>query len=438
MTVRAKQGVPGVLLGGVSAAALMLAAQAAPAQTQPSVVIGTVTLDAETGQPLAANRVEDAMTRFFELQKQLVFQVMSQVGVDPELLPPDVREQIERPATTSLPALISLSEGLELMDQGRFTEAEAAFAQALELDPGFGLAAALRDAMPSFDMTPGAEQEAEAQVAAEAKEQAEETADESSPASLTTPKNDAGAAAALGAPSEANEDASRTLALATLEVVAGVTDEAQSQEQSEIEREAEQKVPVWPDSTPLCGDSSTTCALASLILSRERWSGGDSQETAESSSSVDVFKNFYVTRRPVDTSDGVTTARLNQYGADGFVELTDDDDSGTSDPYYDGPTITAFREGTTGAENPSLSVPGDDEVPCHVRGAFEPRTSVVFLLGGFQRPGLPVRPVLWLDLLRGRLHADPGRTGRSRPGQRQLRVFRGGRRGFHADREGNR
>jgi hypothetical protein len=64
-----------------------------------------------------------------------------------------VRARIERFATTNVEAFRAFSQGLDLKDQGRFTEARESFRRAAELDPGFGLAAEQQQSRPDVNVS---------------------------------------------------------------------------------------------------------------------------------------------------------------------------------------------------------------------------------------------------------------------------------------------
>ncbi|MFH2055998.1 MAG: tetratricopeptide repeat protein, partial [bacterium] len=81
--------------------------------------------------------------RFFQMQKQLTFEIIKDLGYD---LTPEIRGQIEKLPTESLLALMAFSRGLDYADRGLYALAEAEFKVALAEDPGFSLAdAALQE-----------------------------------------------------------------------------------------------------------------------------------------------------------------------------------------------------------------------------------------------------------------------------------------------------
>lgn len=79
----------------------------------------------------------DALRNFFRLEKQIVFALLTEMGIEPT---PEERRRIEFIPTQNLQAFLAFSRGLEREDAGAFGEAAAAYRQAAELDPGFGQA----------------------------------------------------------------------------------------------------------------------------------------------------------------------------------------------------------------------------------------------------------------------------------------------------------
>jgi TolB-like protein len=76
-----------------------------------------------------------ALSRFFALEKDLVFRLIGEMGID---LSDAERRQIEYVPTRDMQAFLAYSRGLEAEDDGRFGEAIQHFQQAVQLDPGFG------------------------------------------------------------------------------------------------------------------------------------------------------------------------------------------------------------------------------------------------------------------------------------------------------------
>jgi tetratricopeptide (TPR) repeat protein len=78
------------------------------------------------------------MDDLFAVQKEVVRGVLRQLGVEP---PADVQARIARRQTSSFPAFLAFSRGLQAEDQGDYDRANDLYDEALRLDPGFSLAA---------------------------------------------------------------------------------------------------------------------------------------------------------------------------------------------------------------------------------------------------------------------------------------------------------
>lgn len=96
-------------------------------------------IDVNTGELAAPVSVTNQLDNLFAMQKQLVFQVFTQLGVE---LTPAERQLVDRQATNNLNAFLSYSRGLLAADDGRFEDAARYFQEARSLDPGFGAAGA--------------------------------------------------------------------------------------------------------------------------------------------------------------------------------------------------------------------------------------------------------------------------------------------------------
>lgn len=96
-------------------------------------------IDVNTGELAAPVAVTDQLDNLFAMQKELVFQVFTQLGVQ---LTPAERQLVDRQATSNLNAFLSYSRGLLAADDGRFEDAARYFQEARSLDPGFGAAGA--------------------------------------------------------------------------------------------------------------------------------------------------------------------------------------------------------------------------------------------------------------------------------------------------------
>jgi trimeric autotransporter adhesin len=114
--------------------------------------INAATLSA-AGKELGAASEQDALANVLKIEKQLVYQVLEQAGINPAGLPAEVKAEIDKPQTKSLKAFLAFAKGLDAMDKGRYAEAEALFNEAVRLDPNFAMAERLRDAVPREQAT---------------------------------------------------------------------------------------------------------------------------------------------------------------------------------------------------------------------------------------------------------------------------------------------
>ena len=123
------------------------------AQAQEGFQLDTLTMETRSGSELGSSSNQGRMGEFFKAQKQAVYHILNQVGVAKENLPADIRAAIDRPQTNSFQALVAFSSGLDALDNERFDQAKTFFDSAAKMDPAFGLAVALRDAMPEPGQT---------------------------------------------------------------------------------------------------------------------------------------------------------------------------------------------------------------------------------------------------------------------------------------------
>jgi len=91
----------------------------------------------ETGQVEAFEDRSGALERVFLLEKELVFNLIDEMGIE---LTPEERERIETIPTQNLQAFLAFSRGVRAEDAGSFEEALGHYRRAGELDPGFGAA----------------------------------------------------------------------------------------------------------------------------------------------------------------------------------------------------------------------------------------------------------------------------------------------------------
>ncbi len=82
------------------------------------------------GQGESRGRMEEVM----RLEKEIAYGVLEQLGVEPT---DEERRAIGRIPTTSFPAFLAFSEGVDLEDRQKYMEARSRYEQAVRLDPKF-------------------------------------------------------------------------------------------------------------------------------------------------------------------------------------------------------------------------------------------------------------------------------------------------------------
>lgn len=104
---------------------------------------------------------EGALNKFFAVQKQFVFKVVEDLGID---LTAEERDAIQKVPTESYLAFMAFCRGLDLRSQGQYDAAQYQFQQAASEDKGFSEAAVQEKAMLNASAAseqPGAFQEFE-------------------------------------------------------------------------------------------------------------------------------------------------------------------------------------------------------------------------------------------------------------------------------------
>lgn len=123
-------------------------------------------IDTRSGNSLGVVNERGDLAALFRAQKAMTFGILRAAGISLDQLSPEVRARIERFQTTNVEAFRAFSQGLDLKDQGRFTEAREQFRRAAELDPGFALAAEQQQAMPDVNLGTGVQTRAVLQAVA--------------------------------------------------------------------------------------------------------------------------------------------------------------------------------------------------------------------------------------------------------------------------------
>jgi TolB-like protein len=143
--------------------------QGALAESGDQLRVDAAVVDVSTAGVAAAAGAQDALDRLFDLQKQIVFTIFQNLGIQ---LTDAEREAINQRPTQNMAAFLAYSRGLAAEDAGDFAAAQAAFSEASQLDPGF--TAALQSASAASDLSQAAAQtvnEVEATVVAQSADQ---------------------------------------------------------------------------------------------------------------------------------------------------------------------------------------------------------------------------------------------------------------------------
>ncbi len=93
---------------------------------------------ASDAEVAATSRSADHLARLFDLEKQVVFQLIGRLGIT--LTPQESAAISERP-TRDITAFLLYSRGLEAQDRGDYGAAARSFQAAAQRDPSFGAAA---------------------------------------------------------------------------------------------------------------------------------------------------------------------------------------------------------------------------------------------------------------------------------------------------------
>jgi hypothetical protein len=88
--------------------------------------------------------VEGELRRVMRLEKDLLFSILDAMGIEPT---PELRRQLEDPATDNFLAFLAYGRGLLLEEEGRTGEALEAYREAVRNDPGFQAAQQQADAL---------------------------------------------------------------------------------------------------------------------------------------------------------------------------------------------------------------------------------------------------------------------------------------------------
>jgi TolB-like protein len=115
--------------------------------------VDAAVVDVASAGVAASAGASDALSRLFDLEKQVVYSIFTNLGIQ---LSDQERSAIEQRPTQNLQAFLAYSRGLEAEDRGDYDGAGRAFAEAAGLDPTFR--AAVQGASSASDLSFAAQQ----------------------------------------------------------------------------------------------------------------------------------------------------------------------------------------------------------------------------------------------------------------------------------------
>ncbi len=102
-----------------------------------SISVNTTIASTTQSDVVGAFSVTAEQEQFFELEKEIVFNVVKVLGVT---LSPEEKQRMNQYHTQNLQAVLFLGQGLDALDAGKWKDARGFFKMALDEDPGFKIA----------------------------------------------------------------------------------------------------------------------------------------------------------------------------------------------------------------------------------------------------------------------------------------------------------
>jgi TolB-like protein len=115
--------------------------------------VDAAVVDVASAGVAASAGASDALDRLFDLEKQLVYGIFNNLGIQ---LSDQERASVEQRPTQNLQAFLAYSRGLEAEDRGDYDGARTAFGEAAAFDPSFR--AAVQGASAASDLSIAAQQ----------------------------------------------------------------------------------------------------------------------------------------------------------------------------------------------------------------------------------------------------------------------------------------
>ena len=113
------------------------------------LTVNATTTDVEDPSKKGDIKEANKLADIFQLQKQLVYKLLQNIGITPDKLSPEIRNEINKPYTTNLQAFKFFSNCLDLKDKGQFVKAREMCDAAIKSDPNFALAQNLLQTIPA-------------------------------------------------------------------------------------------------------------------------------------------------------------------------------------------------------------------------------------------------------------------------------------------------
>jgi hypothetical protein len=118
-----------------------------------NLYIDTVIMETSSGADLGNANAKEVMNDIFKLEKEILMQILPQLGIKFEKLSPKVKSKLLKNQTTNFEAFLAFAEGLEHIDSEQFQKASESFRKAIKLDPNFKQAAHLSLSMPEKNIS---------------------------------------------------------------------------------------------------------------------------------------------------------------------------------------------------------------------------------------------------------------------------------------------
>jgi len=136
-------------LGRLLGASLIIGGEIWDDPTTEIMQISSFIADTETEETLHEQEAKGADDRFFALQKEIMLEIILELGIPEDELPPKFHDiHTEHPRSFE-----HFAHGIHFLDHGEYKKARTALETALNLDPGFKMAQEVYNALPKEDLS---------------------------------------------------------------------------------------------------------------------------------------------------------------------------------------------------------------------------------------------------------------------------------------------